>query len=128
MSDVKPQPGSQHPDEWRQDLNPNSAAGQNTGASASHPEKDARTVYDYKDLHRSLSGLHDDTLKAIPVTPAGARLRQGATYIDLSASRPEEFTATGDMEATGDHCYVAKADVDYDHWNTLLEAAHSPSR
>jgi hypothetical protein len=125
MSDKKPRPGSQHPEEWRQDLNPAPAAGQNAGATASHPEKDARTVYDYKDLHRSLSGLNDETLKQIPVTPFGARLRQGATYLDLSAAKPEEFAATGDMEAGRHHCYVAKADVDYDTWNTLLGAANA---
>jgi len=127
MSDKKPRPGSQHPEEWRQDLNPAPAAGQNAGASASHPEKDARTVYDYKDLHRRLSDLPDDELKQISVVPAGMRLEQGATYIDLSAAKPAEFMATGDMEATDDHFYVAKADVDYDTWNTLLSASGPPS-
>jgi hypothetical protein len=120
MSDITGRPGSQHPDEWRRDLNPDSAAGQNHGPRGSLREKDAPTAYDLKDLHRRMRELPDDELKQIPVVPAGARLEQGATYIDLASGAVEEFTATGQMEAGRGHCYVPKSEVDYELWNRLI--------
>jgi len=67
MSDRRPTPGAQHPDEWRAGLNPNSSAGRNDGATS--PAVDAATAFDRKDLHRALSALPDDELKRIPVMP-----------------------------------------------------------
>lgn len=49
-----------------------------------HLEKDARTAFDVKDVHRNLRGLPDDMLKQIPVLPEGTHLITGATYMDLS--------------------------------------------
>jgi hypothetical protein len=46
-------PGEQHPELWRQDLNPDALAGQNRGPASSETEKELRTLYDLKDLHRS---------------------------------------------------------------------------
>lgn len=120
MSDRTPQPGAQHPERWRDDLNSNRMAGVNQGVAGPHTEQDARTAYDVKDLHRRLSDYNDADLKQIPVIPAGARLEQGATYIDLGAETPREFTATGDMEAGSEHCYVLKSAVDYTLWNRLI--------
>jgi hypothetical protein len=120
MSDRTPRPGSQHPEEWRADLNPNPRAGVNQGTAGTERVKAARTAYDYKDLHRRLSDLPDDELKQINVVPAGMRLEQGATYIDLAHDRPEEFTATGDMQAEQSNCYVAKSETDYELWNRLI--------
>ena len=117
MSDRTPRPGEQHPDAWRQDLNPDAHDGQNRGADAAPA---SRTAYDLKDLHRRLADLSDDLLKDVPVLDQGARLQQGATYIDLADARPREFTATGDMEAGAGNCYVAKSDVDYELWNRLI--------
>jgi hypothetical protein len=112
MAGRTPQPGALHPDRWRDDLNPNADAGQNRGGDSDR-SADAPTAYDVKELHRRLSEYGDDELKRIPVVPAGARLEQGATYIDLTAEQPAEFTATGDMEAGRQHCYVSKRDVEY---------------
>jgi hypothetical protein len=67
-----------------------------------------------------LEGITDDGLKQIPVLPDGARLEQGATYIDLRDPHRREFTATGDMVAERDHWYVAKDSVDYELWNRLI--------
>ena len=50
-----PRPGEQHPEQWRDDLSPNAMAGQNVGAAGPHPELDARTAYELKDLHRRLA-------------------------------------------------------------------------
>jgi len=119
MAGTTPQPGAQHPDRWREDLNPNRDAGQNRGGD-SDGSSDARTAYDLKALHRRLFGYGDDELKSIPVVPVGNRLEQGATYIDLANDSPTEFTATGDMEAGRQHCYVSKRDVHFELWNRLI--------
>ena len=119
MAGNTPTPGAQHPDQWRDDLNPNREAGQNRGGDSDH-SSDARTAYDLKALHRRLAGYGDDELKSIPVVPAGSRLEQGATYIDLAVDSPAEFTATGDMEAGRQQCYVSKRDVHFELWNRLI--------
>lgn len=107
---------------YQEDLNPNFEAGQNEGVSSPHPGKadNVATAYDIKNLHNRLQGFTDDELKAIPVTPGGARLAQGAVYIDLRESEPQEFTARGDMEAGYDNWFVRKNDVDYVLWNRLI--------
>jgi hypothetical protein len=64
--------------------------------------------------------LLDDDLKQIRVLPEGARLQQGATYIDLNDLDQGEFTATGDMEAGRENYYVAKDEVHYLLWNLLI--------
>ena len=120
-------PGSQHPDGWRDELNPNAMAGQNVGMDNPHPEQTSRTAYDLKDAHRLLAGFTDDALKQIPVLPAGARLEQGGVYIDLHARPPREFKATGDMQAGRDNWYVPKAAVDYQLWNRLI-GVQNPER
>ena len=118
-------PGTQHPDRWREDLNPNPTAGQNQGQPG--PEQGARTAYDLKDAHRLLEGITDDGLKQIPVLWPGARLEQGATYIDLRDPQRREFTATGDMQAGPDNWYVPKDSVDYELWNRLI-GVRNPER
>ncbi len=128
-SPVKPQTttGAVHPDEYRDDLNPNAMAGQNIGAPGKHQEKRTRTVHDIKELHVRFSDWSDTDLQQIPVLPAGTRLEQDATYIDLAAPRPTEFTATADMESGPDHRYVPKSEVPYQLWNRLL-GVKNPAR
>jgi len=115
------QPGEQHPDEWRGDLNPNRLSGQNVGPAASVRDKASRTAYDVKDLHDRLHGFPDDMLKQIPVLPVGSRLKQGAVYVDLNDPQARELRATGDMEAGPQHYYVPKDEVDHFTWNRLLD-------
>jgi hypothetical protein len=106
---------------WRADLNPDYQEGRNYGLdSPAERQEVTRTAYDIKDLHRRLEGYTDDDLRAIAVLPAGTRLEQGATYIDLRVDNPEEFTARGDMEAGQNNWYVAKSDTGYQLWNRLL--------
>ncbi len=119
MSDRTPNPGMQNPEEWRQDLNPAAHAGQNRGHDG-EPQAGRRTLYDEKELHRRFAGWNDEDLKEVPLVPAGERLQQGATYIDLTSASPEEFTARGDMGVEDGRCYVAKGSVDYKRWNRLL--------
>jgi hypothetical protein len=120
--DTKPQERTldQHPVDWQQDLNPNAMAGQNLGPRGPHPEQDAKTLFDIKDLHARYRDWADDTLQQVPVLPAGSRLEQGATYIDLNEQEPREFTATGDMQAAARQHIVAKSSVPYEVWNRLL--------
>jgi hypothetical protein len=77
VSDKVPRPGIQHPQPWRDDLNPDRLAGQNYGTLGPQPEKSAPTAYDYKGVHRRLQDIPDDVLKKIPVMPEGSRLEQG---------------------------------------------------
>ena len=110
----------QHPEEYRGDLNPDAGAGQNLGLAGPHPEKDARTAYDIKELHRRMSEMSDVDLKQIRVLPAGSRLEQNATYIDLNDPNRREFTATGGMVAGPYNYYVPKSEVHYQLWNRLI--------
>jgi hypothetical protein len=52
-------------------------------------------------------------LKQVPVVPEGARLQQGATYIDLNEQPPQELTARGDIAAEPGNAYVPKDRVPY---------------
>jgi hypothetical protein len=121
-------PSDKHPPESRRDLNPDAAAGINYGLVGSHPEKDnPRTAYDVKEAHRLLPDFSDDQLKQLPVLPAGSRLEQDATYLDLADPGRREFKATSGMEAGPDRLLVPKGAVDYQLWNRL-RGVTDPSR
>ena len=111
--------GEQHPEEYSHDLNPNAGAGQNWGLAGSTAGIELRAAYDIKDLHRRFHDLPDDELKQILILPEGARLEQGATYLDLNDPVRREFTATGDMSAGPHNYYVPKSQVGYEMWNRL---------
>lgn len=110
--------GGEYP--FWQDLNPDFLASENYGEQGPHPEKSAPTAYDVKGAHDRWRGLEDGELKQIPILPAGGRVEQGAIYIDLRLPHPQEFTATGNMEADREHWYVPKASVPYWIWNRLI--------
>jgi hypothetical protein len=120
MGSPEPGPGSQHPEEYRRDLNPEAGAGENTGNANVGGEESLHTLADVQEAREKLKGFPKDALRQIPVVPEGERLKQGATYIDLRNGEPKEFTATGEMRATKDHWYVPKTDTDYQLWNGLL--------
>lgn len=119
MSEKQFQPGNQHPEEYRHDLNPNEGAGQNHGMADDQNEKNARTAYDLKDVHARLNNLTDDNLRQILVLPVGTRLQQGGTYIDLHAPERMPFKARGDMEVEAHQWIVPKNEVDYQLWNEI---------
>jgi len=111
-------PTDKHPPEYQKDMNPDAAAGINFGLVGQHPEKGAhRSAYDVKEAHRRLGDFTDDLLKQIPIMPAGSRLEQDATYLDLADRR--EFKATSGMEVRVDQLIVPKSEVDYQLWNRL---------
>jgi len=121
-------PSDKHPPEYQKDMNPDAAAGINYGLVGPHPEKgDHRTAYDVKEVHRRLGQFTDDQLKQIPILPAGSRLEQDATYIDLADPDPKEFKATSGMEAGPDQLLAPKREVDYQLWN-LLRGVTDPAR
>jgi len=127
MSEKTGRPMDAQPDEWQQDLNPDPMAGRNVGLEGPHPEKDAPTAYEIKELHNQLAGYTSDELKQIPVMPRGSRLEQGAKYIDLQDPERREFTAMGNMEAGPDNWYVPKTEVGYQLWNRLT-GVENPER
>ena len=112
--------GTQHPEEWREDLNPHPMAGQNLGTPRSQAAPYSLTAYELKAAHRQFSNLSDDELKRIRILPSGTRLEQGATYFNLKDPARGEFTARGDMEAGFDEWCIAKSDTDYQLWNRLI--------
>jgi hypothetical protein len=105
----------QHPEEYREDLNPDYLEGENYG----EPRYETRPAYDIKALHGRIRDLRDDELKAIPVLVEGSRLEQGATYFDLRNPQGGEFKAMGNMAAGPDNWYVPKSEVDYQLWNLI---------
>jgi hypothetical protein len=80
-----------------------------------------------KETHRLLSNFSDDQLKAIPILPAGSRLEQDATYINLADPERKEFTALASMEAGPGDLIVPKSEVDHQLRN-LLRGVTDPAR
>ncbi|MBE9010798.1 hypothetical protein IQ250_11335 [Pseudanabaenaceae cyanobacterium LEGE 13415] len=112
-------PTDQKADEWQKDLNPNPTAGQNHGLQQSDAVNDSLTAEQIKELHSYLSDFATDELTQIVILPEGSRLEQGAKYIDLKDPERKEITAMGNMEATADHWYVPKTEIEYPLWNRL---------
>ena len=121
--DIKPQEQLKHPDEWKDDLSPNHLAGQNIGSVSDEQTTGGGTAFHLRKQGQDLGALDDDELKQVPVLPAGTRLQQGATYIDLRDNQQREFTATAQMSAGGNNAYVPKDRVPYEIWNRLTGKA-----
>jgi hypothetical protein len=79
-----------------------------------------RTAYDVQEAHRQLVDWSDEDLRQVPLLPAGARLDQGAMYVDLRDPARREFAATGEMQVPIDGLYVPRTEVDDRTWNRLL--------
>jgi hypothetical protein len=118
-------PGDQHPERYRDDLNPDPMAGQNHGVHSGGEM--GPSAYDVKDMHRLWNGLSDADLKQLPVLPEGTRLEQGAVYFDLNDPNRGEVKALGNMEAGPQNRFVAKSAVPYPLWNALI-GVESPER
>jgi hypothetical protein len=105
----------QHPDEYREDLNPDYRAGQNDGTD----QPRLRNAVDIKELHERYPMLPNDHLRQILIVEEGERLQQGAVYLDLRYPERGAFKAMGGMVAGPDNWYVPKNHVDYELWNLL---------
>lgn len=89
--------------------------------SGARPAKEPpRTAFDVKEAHRQLVGWTEEELRQIPLLPAGVRLDEGATYVDLRDPARREFAATGEMAVPADGLYVPKSEVDHKTWVRLL--------
>jgi hypothetical protein len=113
-------PEDKHPQPYQQDLNPDASKGLNWGLAGVHPEKNARTAHEVKEVHELLSDFPDDQLKQIPILPAGTRLETNATYISLKDPQRRQFTAEGTEEVQEKDWVVPKKEVDYQLWNKLI--------
>jgi hypothetical protein len=70
---------------------------ENLGAAGPQMASPAPTTYEVKAAHRQLSDFSDEELKRIRILPAGTRLEQGATYVDLKDLTKGAFTARGNL-------------------------------
>jgi hypothetical protein len=114
-------PEHKHPPEWQKDLNPDASAGMNYDGKGPERDHTLPTALDVKSAHRILAAdFRDDELRQIPVLPAGARLAEGATYVDLRDFSRPEFTGRADMVVGNNQLIIPKAAVPYGHWNRLI--------
>ncbi len=79
-----------------------------------------RTAHDVEEAHRQLVGWTEDELKQVPLMPIGARLDEGATYVDLRDPARREFAASAEMQVPPDGLYVPRSAVDHRIWVRLL--------
>jgi hypothetical protein len=113
---------------YRNEWNPAAGDGSDLAPAGQQPQKDhSRTAYDVQEAHRQLVDWSDDDLKQVPLLPAGARLEQAATYVDLRDPARREFAATGEMQVPIDGLYVPRTEVDDRTWNRLL-GVRTPER
>lgn len=116
----KPQMDQMHPAALQADLNPNRMQGQNVGAGAGDVNPGVTNASHVKKLTRNLDGFTKDELTQIPVLPDGARLKQGAVYVDLVDPERDPFTAEGNDVVPPGRAVVPKAETPYMYWNRLL--------
>lgn len=118
--DPKPQMDQMHPAPQRADLNPDRMQGQNVGAGAGDVNAGVTNASHVKKLTRNLEGFTKDELTQIPVLPDGARLEQGAVYVDLFDPERQPFTAEGNDVVQPGRAVVPKSETPYMYWNRLL--------
>ncbi|MGB3135480.1 MAG: hypothetical protein WBG38_11830 [Nodosilinea sp.] len=106
-------------DEYDKDLNPNPTAGFNVGMEGEKPDRFDQTAADINELQSQLDGYSDDERRRIPVLKTGARLEQGAKYINLKDPERREYTGMANYSAGEGDYIVPKAEVDYELWNRL---------
>lgn len=121
MPDDKPQKQQKHPPSYAEDLNPDHMAGQNIGPGGPDSVDRGEYVSQRKDLVNSLVEFNKNELAQIPLVRAGARLKRGATYLDIRMRGLEPFTATENTFAPEGRCIVPKAETPIDLWKRLLE-------
>ncbi len=111
--------------DFDKDLRPNEGQGENSGVGSEHDPSHLMRAYDDKSLVDSMKNFNSDELKAILIVPVGAKLEQGAHYIDLNDADRLEILASGEnpvtphLEAQGNQKLVAKSQTDYELWDKL---------
>jgi hypothetical protein len=117
IKNPKPQDRRKHSED--QDLNQEHLEGQNIG-DRRFDEMSSRTAADLKEFADTLSSFRGDELEQIPIVPPGARLKQGAVYLDVRNPTAGAVAATEEMKATPENLYIPKAEVPYEYWDRLL--------
>jgi len=103
--------------DFDRDLRPHEGSGQNN--MENNGQSNTRNAYDLKELHEKFPQLSNADLKQLAILPLGAKLEQGATYIDLSRLEEGEFKARADFQITETNLLVAKNSVDHELWDRL---------
>ena len=81
-----------------------------------------RPASELKELIPLLDGFTMDELAQVPVMPMGARLEQGAVYVDLTDDDHTELVAMGWMTAGIGRYFVPKKDTPVPYWNRIIRA------
>ena len=112
-------------DDFDRDLRPNEGKGENSGANSEHNPDRLMRAYDDKALVDAMKDFGSDELKQILIVPVGAKLEQGAHYIDLNDPDRLEILASGEnpvtphLEAQANQKLVPKSQIDYELWDKL---------
>jgi len=101
------------------DLRPGAGGEQRYGEIPLDRVAHERTAADDKDLSRRFSNLTRDELHRINLLPAGTRLQEGETYLDLRDLERGEFRAGPDEVVEPRQEIVAKHELDYQIWDYL---------
>lgn len=107
------------PEEADHDLRPSGADEQRFGEIPLDRVAHERTAADVKDLHRRFNRLTRDELRRINLLPAGTRLQEGETYLDLRDLARGAFVAGMGMVVAPSQEIVAKHELDYQIWDYL---------
>lgn len=112
-------PRTQHPETYRQDLNPHGGEGENAGPMTGVTQDRLIPLSAIKSARVQFRSEPLD-LDQVRVVAPGVRLEQGGVYVDLRNSPRREFKATAATIADKRHWYVPKQDTDYVTWNRLV--------
>ena len=82
---------------------------------------------DIPELRSILGDFTPSELRQIQVLRPGARLQQGATYIDLRQPNRRPFTATGHEIAGNNTWLVARSELPFQYWKWLLGVKRRPA-
>ncbi len=100
-------------EQYDRDLHPNDHAGEHRGV------EETRSAHDVKELNNLLHDFPNNELKQILVLLPGARLEEGAIYLDLMRRERGEFTGMNNMTVESGQYLVPKSQTDFELWNRL---------
>lgn len=112
-------------DDFDRDLRPKEGQGTNSGPGSETRTERLMRAYDDKSLVDAMKDFNSDELKQILIVPVGAKLEQGAKYIDLNDPQRMEIIASGEnpvtphLEAQSNQKLVPKTETDYEIWAKL---------
>ena len=102
-------------DDFSKDLGHGDEAADEAGTNDESRALDSR-----EPLPAPLEDLDSDALGTVALVVEGARLRQGAVYVDLDDLERGPFRALGSQRAMPGQRLVPKQAVDFETWNRLV--------